>query len=139
MRPLYEIEILRNDFEKAKKIFDKKNNLSKDDITEYERLKNKYEKYSEKDYLAFDVKKTDKQFLIKDIINLFNRILNKEIFIDGTIENYESVINDLLKEYERKMEKENEKDAFVKKKDKFIQAIKDKISKINISSIKEFS
>ena len=139
MRPLYEIEILRNDFEKAKKIFDKKNNLSKDDITEYERLKNKYEKYSEKDYLAFDVKKTDKQFLIKDIINLFNRILNKEIFIDGTIENYESVINDLLKEYERKIEKENEKDAFVKKKSKFIQAIKDKISKINISSIKEFS
>ena len=130
IQPLYVIEMLRNDLERAKKIFKnlKKNNLNKDDISDYQRLESTYESYSEKDYTPDNVNK--KQFLDKDIVNLFSRILDKKSFVDGSIENYEHIhiLCDLLKEYERKIEK----DRLVERKNALIQSIMEEIRKIKI-------
>ena len=135
-QPLYAIQLLRSFSEKAKELVGKSGN-TKDDkqndllIGDFDNFKNIGRE--------FNVQATDKQFLIKDIVNLFEGILDKKQISDASFKfedpDFQKHMLDLLKEY-KENKKEEEKLSY--RKNKLTAEIKKKIKKISKSFGKYF-
>jgi hypothetical protein len=129
-QPLYEIDFLSKILEEGKKLIERKSNLTQDDENKFSKFREEFDKFDEldkNDKIHYDVKSTSREFLDRDIVNLFERHLNKNKSPDE-ISNMRAYIYTLLNELQ---ENKIDQVELQNRKDKLMKEINEKLKKLS--------